>query len=219
VTAPEDPERLPVAGTVAIVRDASEGSPEGLEVLMLRRPDRGSFAGAWVFPGGKVEQGDRLDGADEAADAERAGIRETYEEVGLVVEGLRPLSQWQPPAEAPTRIRTWFFVAAASDAEPIPSAAEVVEWAWVSPAKALARHAAGEWILFPPTWVTLHTLSMFTDAARALTAARAAEIFRTRVIETAEGRAFSWEQGVLHAGRLPWRFVPAAGQVVSSRRR
>jgi len=212
VSAPED---LPVAGTVVILRDAANG----FEVLLLRRPDRGSFAGAWVFPGGKVESGDRRPGATEIDDAERAGIRETQEEVGLVVAALRPLSQWQPPREAPTRIRTWFFVAMPGDEELSPSQDEVAELAWVTPAEAIAHHARGEWTLFPPTWVTLHLLSAFSDAGSVMSSAGEPTLFRTRVLETESGRAFAWEQGRLEAGSLPWRYEPAGGQLSSSRRR
>ena len=121
MSAPES--SLPVAGTVVVLRAADPG----FELLLMRRPDRGSFAGAWVFPGGKVEPGDVREGDDEAEDARRAAIRETREEVGLAVDDLVPLSQWQPPLEAPTRIRTWFFLAEASDEEPSPSAEEVAE--------------------------------------------------------------------------------------------
>lgn len=202
MSAPED---LPVAGTVVILRDAADG----FEVLLLRRPDRGSFAGAWVFPGGKVEPGDRRPGATEIDDAECAGIRETKEEVGLVVDSLRALSQWQPPREAPTRIRTWFFVAMSRGVEPSPSPDEVAELAWVTPTEALARHARGEWTLFPPTWVTLHLLSDFSDADSVMTSAGEPALFRTRVLETESGRAFAWEQGRLDAGTLPWRYEPA----------
>lgn len=43
------------AATVVLLRDGTAG----LEVLLLARPvDRGSFAGAWVFPGGRVDAGD-----------------------------------------------------------------------------------------------------------------------------------------------------------------
>ena len=45
---------IPVAATVVLLRDSSSG----LEVLMIEWPDRGSFAGAWVFPGGKLEVDD-----------------------------------------------------------------------------------------------------------------------------------------------------------------
>ena len=104
MSAPET--TLPVAGTVVLLR----ASDPGFEVLLMRRPDRGSFAGAWVFPGGKVEPGD-IRGSGDIDDARHAAIRETAEEVGLTVEDLIVLSEWQPPLEAPTRIRTWFFLA------------------------------------------------------------------------------------------------------------
>ncbi|KJQ55890.1 NUDIX hydrolase [Microbacterium sp. SA39] len=194
---------LPVAGTVVLLRDAEPG----FEVLLMRRPGRGSFAGAWVFPGGKVEPADHRDGATEQDDARRAGIRETFEEVGLVVDDVQPLSEWHPPLEAPTRIRTWFFVGRAPEQEPVPSADEVAEIAWVSPSEALARHATGEWVLFPPTWITLHQLSALSDAETALSSDAAAQLFQTRVHD--EGRTFSWTQGRLQAAALPWTFEPA----------
>jgi 8-oxo-dGTP pyrophosphatase MutT (NUDIX family) len=194
---------LPVAGTAVLLRPALTG----FEVLLMRRPDRGSFADAWVFPGGKVEPSDRRAGDDEVEDARRAAIRETFEEVGLVVDDPVVLSEWRPPREAPTRIRTWFFLAEAPDGEPVPSADEVAELTWTTPAEALARHGAGEWTLYPPTWITLHQLSAFTDAASALSSGGSAQLFQTRVLETEAGRAFAWEQGRLEAGALPWRFV------------
>ena len=42
------------AATVILVRDGEEG----VETVLLRRDARGSFAGMWVFPGGRVDEGD-----------------------------------------------------------------------------------------------------------------------------------------------------------------
>src|ERR1039457_1514017 len=68
------------ASTVALLRDV-EG---GVEVCMLRRTDRSSFApGAFVFPGGAV---DAADGAGDAAYAV-AAVREVLEEVGILIGG------------------------------------------------------------------------------------------------------------------------------------
>lgn len=154
-----------VAGTVIVARDGSHGP----EVLMLERPDRGSFAGAWVFPGGKVEDGDA--GAAEWQSARRAGIRETWEETGLTLdpETVVTLSCWEPPAGMSTRIRTWFFVAPApAEATLTLSADEAVGAEWVRPGDLLARHGRGELKLYPPTWVTLHGLTGAADVASLL---------------------------------------------------
>ena len=51
---------LPLAGTVVVLRDGALGA----EVLLMRRPDRGSFAGGWAFPGGKVEAADAVEDCD-----------------------------------------------------------------------------------------------------------------------------------------------------------
>ena len=213
---------LPLAGTAVLLRDGAAG----LEVLMIERPDRGSFAGAWVFPGGGLEQIDRMPGAEIVDDARRTAARETAEEVGLTVDpdALVPLSRWTPPpvppAGAPKRIRTWFYVGAGADAALTLSADEVVTASWVSPAAVLARHARGEIRLYPPTWVTLHDLTVHADVAAALDAARdaAPRVFATVV----RGRVFLWAPDVacdenvelaasgprhrLHAETLPWRY-------------
>lgn len=198
-----DDRDLPVAGTVVLLRPGAAG----VEVLLMRRPGRGSFADAWVFPGGKVEESDRRPGATEEDDAGRAGIREAFEEVGLVVHDPVVLSRWQPPVEAPVRIRTWFFLAAAPDASLVISEGEVVDTAWVTPAQALERHAAGEWTLFPPTWITLHQLTDAVSVESALAAAGVARLFSTRVQETEQGTAFVWDELRLETGSLPWRLV------------
>lgn len=198
-----DSEDLPVAGTAVLLRDGTEG----LEVLLMRRPERGSFADAWVFPGGRIEDDDRMPGAEEMDDACRAAVRETFEEVGIVVSDLVVLSCWHPPVEAPKRIRTWFFLTAESGGEVLASADEVVEAVWIRPVDALARHAAGEWTLFPPTWVTLHRLSPFEDAGAAIAAAGEPRLFRTRILSTPTGRVFQWGGDRLETGSLPWRFI------------
>lgn len=197
---------LPVAGTVVLLRPGAGGAG-GVEVLLLRRPGRGSFAGAWVFPGGKVEDSDRRPGAPEEEDAGRAGVRETFEEVGLAVHDPVMLSRWQPPVEAPVRIRTWFFLAAAPDGELTPSEGEVVDTAWVTPAQALERHSAGEWLLYPPTWMTLHELRDAPSVESALASAGIARKFSTQVHETDHGTAFVWDDLRLETGSLPWRLV------------
>jgi 8-oxo-dGTP pyrophosphatase MutT (NUDIX family) len=80
------------AATVCVVRDG----PDGLEVLMVQRGEGASFmGGAWVFPGGVVDDLDGSDlarravtgGSSDAAESRwmAAGLRELVEEVRIWV--------------------------------------------------------------------------------------------------------------------------------------
>ncbi|PCC24338.1 hypothetical protein CIK75_13855 [Glutamicibacter sp. BW78] len=179
---PEEPALHGDAATVVLLRDA----PRGLEVLLLERPShRGSFAGAWVFPGGHVDPEDRDEVPQDSVEpllgaARQAGVRETWEETGVVIneQDLAPLSVWAPPPSVPKRLLTWFFLAtvelAASQRLRL-SPDEHVDHAWLTPAEALERHARGAMELVPPTWMTLSWLTDHRTAAEAMAAARAAE--------------------------------------------
>ena len=169
---------VPVAGTAVIVRDAADGP----EVLMIERPDRGSFAGAWVFPGGRVEPADGH--ADEAVAARNAAVRETREETGLQLEdaGLLPLSCWDPPPGLPLRIRTWFYLSADPGGEPTFAPDEVLSARWARPADMLELHGRGEVTLYPPTWVTLHELAGQPHVAALFSVARVAGIRRYETV-------------------------------------
>ncbi|HZT54748.1 MAG TPA: MBL fold metallo-hydrolase [Burkholderiaceae bacterium] len=86
------------AATLVVVRDGAAG----IELLLSRRAERGDpGSGAWVFPGGVVDPGDRLAhaccaGLDDAAASARLGlpahgldhyvaaVRECFEESGLL---------------------------------------------------------------------------------------------------------------------------------------
>ncbi len=90
------PPAVPVpAATLLLLRDGARG----LEILMTVRHSGFSFgAGAMVFPGGKLEAGDRellrrcagAAGADDAAlELRVAAIRETFEECGILLARKR----------------------------------------------------------------------------------------------------------------------------------
>ncbi|WP_343343129.1 NUDIX domain-containing protein [Sphingomicrobium sp. XHP0239] len=73
------------AATLIMVRDGTDGRPE---TLMVRRTQRMAFAaGAWVWPGGRI---DEADAALEWRPEYVAAVREMLEEVGLPV-ALDPL--------------------------------------------------------------------------------------------------------------------------------
>jgi len=159
------------AATVLALRDG-EGGPE---ILMVQRNAKGTFASNWVFPGGKVDPEDFHGDDDIVAASRRAACREALEEADLVVDeaGLVPFSHWMPPTVVPRRFATWFYATEAPqgvDGDVTIDGGEIVDHLWVTPAEALEKHAAGEVMLVPPTWITLKHLSSFTTTHDALQA-------------------------------------------------
>lgn len=168
------------ACTVVLLRDGAAG----LETLMLERPNSSrSFAGAWVFPGGKVDAADRLGDNGTSVDdynaAQVAGLRELAEETGQLLSAgeLVWLSQWTPMQALPRRFRAWFMLARAGSDTVVLNPEEHRRHAWLTPSRALELHGLGEMILVPPTWVTLHHLAAMESTAQALAVAGAAEPF------------------------------------------
>lgn len=187
------------AATVVLLRDGVAG----VEVLLGERPsDRGSFAGAWVFPGGAVDAADAAgDPIDSDAAARRAAARETLEEVGLAVtpDELVGFALWSPPEGVPKRMRTRFFAARAPQGELALAADELVRAAWLRAEEALERHASGTMTLFPPTWVTLHGLVGAASVDSAISALREGGV-RTYVGRFGEGhRALFWREDAAFA--------------------
>jgi 8-oxo-dGTP pyrophosphatase MutT (NUDIX family) len=187
------------AATVVVVRDAAaaDGTP-CLETLMLRRNERGTFGGMWVFPGGRVDDGDVDPAApdDEVAAGRRAAAREAFEEAAVVIDpaAMVVLSHWRPPSSVPKGYSTWFFVAAGSDGVVEIDGREIHEHAWLTPAEVLLRRDAGEVTLAPPTFVTLTVLARHTTVAGLLADLRAAtpERFHTQIGTVDETNTAFW---------------------------
>lgn len=205
---------IPVAGTAVVLRDRDDG----LQTLLLRRRERGSFPGAWVFPGGMVEQTDA--GTDEQRRAMAAALRETGEEAGIRVTGPQTLSCWEPPTDAVPRIRTWFFLARDRGDELVLNPDEAVAARWLSPERALAGHLDGTLVLWPPTWVTLHGLQRFGSVDDVYAATGEVARYLTRRASGVDGDLLVWAGDERHpdapgaagarhrlaTGRLPWVF-------------
>ena len=155
------------AATVVLLRDR-HGQ---LETLMLKRNAAlKSFAGAWVFPGGRVDEADKVPGGDEIDHARQAATREALEETGL---GIKPgamtvLSYWEPGLKIRKGFSTWFFLCAAPEGEVQIDHGEIHDHRWMPPGDILDAHRQQEMILIPPTFVTLHDLAKFVSVADAL---------------------------------------------------
>lgn len=182
------------AATVVLLRDGERG----LEVLLAERPrDRGSFAGAWVFPGGAVDDADALGGSIDTEDAaRRAAVRETREEIGLELDryDLVPFSHWTPPKNSPKQLRTTFFAVRVPDGEIRPAPDEVMAVEWLRPVDALDRHAAGSMTLWPPTWVTLHGLQHAASVDAALAELRSGDVKPYVAKLSEDGTTILWQE-------------------------
>lgn len=184
------------AATIVVVRPAAAG----VDVLMVKRNDKVAFmAGAYVFPGGRVDDEDgvraRADGthrqtsrfADLTPIEEQAyrvaAVRELHEEVGVHVtaDDLEPIAHWVTPEIEIRRYDTRFFLTLMpSGQEARHDASEAVDSVWIAPAAAIARCRADEILLPPPTWTTLRRLAAFASLEEVMAWARQVPIVRVQ---------------------------------------
>jgi 8-oxo-dGTP pyrophosphatase MutT (NUDIX family) len=156
------------AASVIVLRD----SPAGPEVLLVQRTPSARFmGGAWVFPGGAVDQGESPD---------ETARRELEEEAAVTLPPeapLTPFSRWITPAEVKTRFDTWFFVVEApAGAEPRVDGAECVDARWIRPQQALDESDGERLQLVFPTIKHLEQLAGFPSVAATIDAARSREV-------------------------------------------
>jgi 8-oxo-dGTP pyrophosphatase MutT (NUDIX family) len=188
------------AATVVLLREGTSG----IELLLMKRPQQGSFANAWVFPGGRVEVEDVLDEDDSEVDvARRTAVRETFEETGLEIDALdlSHFAVWLPPPQAPKRFHTWFFIGEAPlGAEVRLPDGELVDHAWMTPAQALASHQNQEIYLMPPTFVSIHGLLQATTISEALAAGSTAEtlLYESFIVQVDERPTVVWSGDLDH---------------------
>lgn len=181
------------AATIMLLRDKDAR----LEVLMLRRNKQlKSFGGAWVFPGGRVDNEDAPEG-DELVRAKAAAIRETQEETGLDISGavMETLSCWIPPIQEKRRFSTWFFIVEAPDADVKIDNGEIHDYRWVCPKTFITQIPSSDISLMPPTYVSLHTLAQHDTVKSVMetTRAKPSEIFKTRFQKSDAGFVTYWE--------------------------
>jgi 8-oxo-dGTP pyrophosphatase MutT (NUDIX family) len=188
------------AATVALLRD----TPTGLEVLMVRRAATLEFhGGAWVFPGGRIDDADRAAGDDDVVAARRAAARETLEEAGVVVspDEFVHIANWTTPEFMPKRFATWFFAAAVGEhADARADGVESDDLAWWKPGDALAARDRREIDLGPPQYVTCCQLARFATVADALTTMESEGPFdfRPRFVDDARGAVCTYEGDVAY---------------------
>ena len=175
------------AATVVLLRDTDDGP----EVLMLRKNSKIAFGGMWVFPGGRIDPEDYPADGDKDKAARNAAAREAAEEAGVTLDPAAFIwfAHWTPPPSTPVRFATWFFLARAGDEAIDIDGGEIEDHRWIRPADALEKHAEGEIDLVPPTWVTLHHLSLYQPVSALLKEldSRDPRFYETRAVKRADG--------------------------------
>ena len=152
-----------LSSTIVVTRD----DDSGLEVLLLERSGERK---PWVFPGGKLDEADRLGGGGEAGALRRAAVREADEEAGLSLDpdALVLISRWITPKISPKRFDTYFYLASvAADTAVEVCGSEISSHRWFAPGAALSAHHASEIRLAPPTFVSVTWLAGQPDSASA----------------------------------------------------
>ncbi|MBT4831974.1 MAG: NUDIX hydrolase [Porticoccaceae bacterium] len=157
---------LRLAATAVLLRDTEQG----LQTLLLRRNAKLAFAGgAWVFPGGAIDQSELLHADNELQAAAIAAVREVEEECGLLLNAgnLVHFCNWTTPEGESRRFATWFFVAQAQhrSADIVIDDGEIHEFQWITPQKALDLHGLGELNMMPPTVLSMRLIRHYQTAA------------------------------------------------------
>lgn len=181
------------AATVVLLRDGADG----LETLLLRRNTAVEFAGGmWVFPGGRVDPEDHVNGGDLLAAARNACVREAHEEAAQLVdvESLVWFAHWCPPTLAKKRFATFFFACRSLGGDVTIDGSEIHDHEWMRPVDALTRHRDKDVQLAPPTWMTLRDLADTHDVDAALSrfSAAPARFYETHIQRSDEGMVFLW---------------------------
>jgi recombination protein RecT len=104
-------------------------------------------------------------------------FRHLLADTRIDLDALVWTSRWITPVGLPRRFDTYFFVASvAGDVEATPEHDEAVEVAWIHPATALAKHAAGEMQMVFPTLRNLEALAGFNSVSELIESRRGALI-------------------------------------------
>lgn len=168
------------SATVILLRDNASSLAEFEVLLLQRNPTIKNHGGAWVFPGGKIEQADLpMDAAQhqfdpqihfsglspEVAEAalKQAACRETMEEarIHLPSKNLAPCARWLTPQILPRRFDTYFYYAKMPAQEVTVDGSEITDYQWITASDALDMHHHGELALPPPTYVSLQHLRKY----------------------------------------------------------
>jgi 8-oxo-dGTP pyrophosphatase MutT (NUDIX family) len=171
---------IKAASTVLIFQ---KNNPWPSPILLLKRSQNAAFLpGAYVFPGGQLDEDDKRQAPELAKNSElihrirryfeadaqliaahvAAAVRETYEEAGLLINtiDLWPISWWVTPPGETRRFDTWFFLAGIEESpHEAMDSLEVMTPLWLKPHEALEAYENAEIFIPPPTRAILERMA------------------------------------------------------------
>ena len=157
------------------VSDPRDGRCRGIDDTLVVTAIRETFEeSGLLLAAGSVADPAALEADRIALLEHRASLGDVLERHGLTARPglLRPWSRWVTPDFEPRRYDTRFLVAVApagQDARDTGGESDAAQW--VAPAVALAALERREWLLMPPTEVTLRELVPFRRVAEVFEAA------------------------------------------------
>ena len=156
----------PRAEAAPLARDMNE--VRGLAIAACRE----ALEEAAILPvaGGTLGHADLLDMRSKLAES-RGALRAILAARGLMLDlaALHPLARWITPAAEPRRFDTRFFLFVARGAVTgVHDDRETTASFWARPSDVLAKHAARELVLAPPTHRTLEVLGLARDVRDAV---------------------------------------------------
>ena len=164
---------LPEAVAFGLFMAAIRETFEEAGVLLARNEREGRFNPA------DSETAARLDACRRELHERRLTLAELAHRENLLLapDLLIPYAHWITPEIEGRRFDARFFLALLPEGQlPVHDRMELTESRWMSPAFALAEHAAGKIVLMPPTLKTIEELLSFSNAAQLIAATRSRPI-------------------------------------------
>lgn len=201
------------SATAIILHTATEGH---FKVLLLQRNAKiQTHGGSWVFPGGKCDPQDfehtqetghfaQMSLTAQQCIARHAAVRETREEAGFSpnLSSLKLISNWITPETMSKRFNTFFFITEHDTQDVTVDQSEICDYCWLTPGEALRKQATGEFILPPPTYLSLLQLSQFNSAQQAIKSmGKVLRTYRPTLIKTDTGFHSVYEEDAGYSSR------------------
>jgi 8-oxo-dGTP pyrophosphatase MutT (NUDIX family) len=183
----------PAASVIVI----NERNQESSVLLVHRSPELRFHPDMWAFPGGHIDDSDRV-AEDDLQTARRCAVRETAEESGLELkaEDLIHMFRWVSPKQVPRRFDTWFFLTIGRYTDVRVDGDEIIGHTWSPIEQALRDHHGDIRRLTPPVFVLLSRLAALNGRITDRQVLRSTPVtyFKGRLVDLPDGLCTLYEE-------------------------